>query len=187
MLLVIVLALAGTMYVAWDFAGDQEEAYNARRLVRKEASVERSLNYTLDRLPDSLRTEDIPNAFSNRICELADIHGMDIALYRPNGRLLTQSTLTDDFGASIQLPVNVLAELDASDERIQGWAEGGVVNVYWNVKDGEGDALGIVSVRYENGRWRQEILRRFGRSWRRCTSCCLWLELFSRPFCRMDW
>ena len=149
MLLVIVLALAGTMYVAWDFAGDQEEAYNARRLVRKEASVERSLNYTLDRLPDSLRTEDIPNAFSDRICELADIHGMDIALYRPNGRLLTQSTLTDDTGASIQLPVDVLAELDESDERIQGGSEGGVVNVYWNVKDREGDALGIVGVRYE--------------------------------------
>lgn len=149
MLLVIVLALAGTMYVAWDFAGDQEEAYNARRLLRKEASVERSLNYTLDRLPDSLRTEDIPNAFSDRICELADIHGMDIALYRPNGRILTQSTLTDDSGASIQLPVGVLAELDTSDERIQGGSEGGVVNVYWNVKDGEGDALGIVGVRYE--------------------------------------
>ena len=149
MLLVIVLALAGTMYVAWDFAGDQEEAYNARRLVRKEASVERSLNYTLDRLPDSLRTEDIPNAFSDRICELADIHGMDIALYRPNGRLLTQSTLTDDTGANIQLPVDVLAELDAADERIQGGSEGGVVNVYWNVKDREGNALGIVGVRYE--------------------------------------
>jgi nitrogen fixation/metabolism regulation signal transduction histidine kinase len=137
------------MYVAWDFAGDQEEAYNARRLVRKEASVERSLNYTLDRLPDSLRTEDIPNAFSDRICELADIHGMDIALYRPNGRLLTQSTLTDDTGASIQLPVDVLAELDESDERIQGGSEGGVVDVYWNVKDREGNALGIVGVRYE--------------------------------------
>ena len=149
MLLVIVLALAGTMYVAWDFAGDQEEAYNARRLVRKEASVERSLNYTLDRLPDSLRTEDIPNAFSDRICELADIHGMDIALYRPNGRLLTQSTLTDDTGANIQLPADVLAELDAADERIQGGSEGGVVNVYWNVKDREGNALGIVGVRYE--------------------------------------
>ena len=149
MLLVIVLALTGTMYVAWDFAGDQEEAYNARRLIRKEASVERSLNYTLDRLPDSLRTEDIPNAFSDRICELADIHGMDIALYGPNGRLLTQSTLTDDAGASIQLPVDVLAELDASDERIQGGSDGGVVNVYWNVKDRDGDSLGIVGVRYE--------------------------------------
>ena len=84
MLLVIVLALAGTC--TWrDFAGDREEACNARRLVRKEASVERSLNYTLDWLPDSLGTEDIPNAFSDRICELADIHGMDIALYRQMG------------------------------------------------------------------------------------------------------
>ena len=60
MLLVIVLALAGTMYVAWDFAGDQEEAYNARRLVRKEASVERSLNYTLDRLPDLSERKTFP-------------------------------------------------------------------------------------------------------------------------------
>ena len=106
------------MYVA-GLAGDQEEAYNARRLVRKEASVERSLNYTLDRLPDSLGTEDIPSLL-DRICELADIHGMDIALYRPNGQLLTQSTLTDDAGANIQLPVDVLAALEASDERIQG-------------------------------------------------------------------
>ena len=149
MLLVIVLALAGTMYVAWDFAGDQEEAYNARRLVRKEASVERSLNYTLDRLPDSLGTEDIPNAFSNRICELADIHGMDIALYGPNGQLLTQSTLTDDAGANIQLPVDVLAALDASDERIQGESDSEVVNVYWNVRDRNEAALGIVGARYE--------------------------------------
>ena len=149
MLLVIVLALAGTMYVAWDFAGDQEEAYNARRLVRKEASVERSLNYTLDRLPDSLGTEDIPKAFSDRICELADIHGMDIALYRPNGQLLTQSTLTDDAGANIQLPVDVLAALEASDERIQGELDSDVVNVYWNVRDRNEAALGIVGVRYE--------------------------------------
>ena len=149
MLLVIVLALAGTMYVAWDFAGDQEEAYNARRLVRKEASVERSLNYTLDRLPDTLRTADIPGAFSDRICELADIHGMDIALYRPDGRLLTQSTLTDGTGSNIQLPPDILGALSKSNERIQGASEEQVVNVYWNVWDKRSNALGIVGVRYE--------------------------------------
>lgn len=149
MLLVIVLALAGTMYVAWDFAGDQEEAYNARRLVRKEASVERSLNYTLDRLPDTLRTVDIPGAFSDRICELADIHGMDIALYRPDGRLLTQSTLTDGTGSNIQLPPDILGALSKSNERIQGASEEQVVNVYWNVWDNRSNPLGIVGVRYE--------------------------------------
>ena len=149
MLLVIVLALAGTMYVAWDFAGDQEVAYNARRLVRKEVSVERSLNYTLDRLPDTLRTRDIPEAFSDRICELADIHGMDIALYQPDGRLLTQSTLTDGSGANIQLGPDVLEALSKSNERIQGRPDEQVVNVYWNVRDKGNNALGIVGVRYE--------------------------------------
>lgn len=149
MLLVIVLALAGTMYVAWDFAGDQEVAYNARRLVRKEVSVERSLNYTLDRLPDTLRTRDIPEAFSDRICELADIHGMDIALYQPDGRLLTQSTLTDGSGANIQLGPDVLVALSKSNERIQGRPDEQVVNVYWNVRDKGNNAMGIVGVRYE--------------------------------------
>jgi signal transduction histidine kinase len=149
MLLVIVLALAGTMYVAWDFAGDQEEAYNERRLVRKEASVERSLNYTLDRLPDSLQTADIPSVFSDRICELADIHGMDIALYQPDGRLLTQSTLTDDAGSEIQLSDDVLAALAGSEERIQGRPDKHIVNVYWNVRGREEAPLGIVGVRYE--------------------------------------
>ncbi|HBP45540.1 MAG TPA: hypothetical protein DD635_06525 [Flavobacteriales bacterium] len=149
MLLVIVLALAGTMYVAWDFTGDQEEAYNAQRLIRKEASVERSLNYTLDRLPSSLQTEDIPSAFSDRICELADIHGMDIALYRPNGRLLTESTLTDDAGAIIQLSIDVLEALNDSDERILGESDNDVVNVYWHVRNQSGLVLGIVGVRYE--------------------------------------
>ena len=149
MLLVIVLALAGTMYVAWDFAGDQEEAYNARRLVRKEASVERSLNYTLDRLPDTLKTQDIPAAFSDRICELADIHGMDIALYQPDGRLLTQSTLTDGTGANIQLSPDILGALVESNERIQGRPDERVVNVYWNVRDQAEQVLGIVGVRYE--------------------------------------
>jgi two-component system nitrogen regulation sensor histidine kinase NtrY len=80
MLLVIVLSLTGTMFVAWQFANNQEEAYNAQRLTRKESSVQRSLEYTLNRLPYSLTTAEIPRIFSDRICELSDVHGMDIAL-----------------------------------------------------------------------------------------------------------
>lgn len=149
MLLVIVLSLAGTMYVAWRFASEQEEAYNAQRLVRKESSVQRSLEYTLDRLPHTLQTEDIPAAFSDRICELADIHGMDIALYHPNGRLLTQSTLHGDDGAEIELSHEILAALEGAQDRIQGVDYGQTVKVYWNVFDQFGGILGLVEVRYE--------------------------------------
>ncbi len=56
MLLVIVLSLTGTMYVAWQFATEQEEAYNTQRLIRKEAAVQRSLEYTLGPL-----TAHLPN------------------------------------------------------------------------------------------------------------------------------
>jgi two-component system nitrogen regulation sensor histidine kinase NtrY len=149
MLLVIVLSLTGTMYVAWQFATNQEEAYNAQRLLRKEASVERSLEYTLDRLPHTLETEDIPAAFSDRICELADIHGMDIALYHPNGRLLTQSTLNEGNGAEIELSNELLDALDGATDRIQGVDFGESVKVYWNVLDQRQRMLGIVGVRYQ--------------------------------------
>ena len=149
MLLVIVLSLTGTMFVAWQFANNQEEAYNAQRLMRKEFAVQRSLEYTLDRLPYSIVTGDIPRVFSDRICELADIHGMDIALYDPNGLLLTQSTLHAGAGSMIELDKQVLSALMGSDARVKGEDFGPFVNVYWNVSSDRDQQLGIAGVRYQ--------------------------------------
>lgn len=149
MLLVIVLSLTGTMFVAWQFANNQEEAYNAQRLMRKEFAVQRSLEYTLDRLPYSIATSDIPRVFSDRICELADIHGMDIALYDPNGLLLTRSTLHAGAGSMIELDKQVLSALMGSDARVKGEDFGPFVNVYWNVSSDRDQQLGIAGVRYQ--------------------------------------
>ena len=149
MLLVIVLSLTGTMFVAWQFANNQEEAYNAQRLTRKESSVQRSLEYTLNRLPYSLTTAEIPRIFSDRICELSDVHGMDIALYGPSGSLLTQSTLMQGEGAAIQLNQDLLVALEGSSVRVKGMDFGPFINVYWNVEDGRGNAIGIAGVRYQ--------------------------------------
>ena len=149
MLLVIVLSLTGTMFVAWQFASNQEESYNAQRLMRKEFAVQRSLEYTLDRLPYSIATSDIPRVFSDRICELADIHGMDIALYDPNGLLLTQSTLHAGAGSMIELDKQVLSVLMGSDVRVKGEDFGPFVNVYWNVSSDREQQLGIAGVRYQ--------------------------------------
>lgn len=149
MLLVIVLSLAGTMLVTWQFANEQEEEYNEQRLIRKEASVQRSLQYTLERLPQDFETEDIPMAFSDRICELADIHGMDIALYDSQGRLLTQSTQHGEVDSKLLLDEELLGSLLLSDERLKAADFGPFVQVYWNFM-GKGDSpVGIASVRYE--------------------------------------
>lgn len=149
MLLVIVLSLTGTMFVAWQFASNQEELYNAQRLTRKESAVQRSLDYTLSRLPYSVTTREIPRIFSDRICELADIHGMDIALYDLEGSMMTESTLQEIDGASVQLDPELLGSLDNSTARVKGVDYGRYVNVYWSVKNDRGAAIGIAGVRYQ--------------------------------------
>jgi nitrogen fixation/metabolism regulation signal transduction histidine kinase len=149
MLLVIVLSLTGTMFVAWQFASNQEETYNAQRLTRKESAVERSLEYTLSRLPYAVTTREIPAIFSDRICELADIHGMDIALYDLDGSMMTQSTLQEFEGAIVQLDGDLLLSIDNSTVRVKGMDYGPYVNVYWNVKNDRGAAIGIAGVRYQ--------------------------------------
>ena len=149
MLLVIVVSLAGTMFVAWQFASNQEELYNAQRLTRKESAVQRSLEYTLSRLPYSVTTREIPSIFSDRICELADIHGMDIALYDLEGSMMTQSTLQEVDGAIVQLDTELLLSLDNATVRVKGMDYGPFVNVYWNVKNDRGATIGIAGVRYQ--------------------------------------
>jgi len=150
MLLVIVLSLTGTMFVAWQFASSQEELYNAQRLTRKESAVQRSLEYTLNRLPYAVTTKEIPRIFSDRICELADIHGMDIALYDPEGSMMTQSSLQEEGGGMIQLDSSLLSSLYLSVDRVKYRDYGPFVNVYWNVENDRGNAIGIAGVRYQN-------------------------------------
>ncbi|MBT6163449.1 MAG: hypothetical protein HOH92_07095, partial [Crocinitomicaceae bacterium] len=150
MLLVIVLSLTGTMFVAWQFASSQEELYNAQRLTRKESAVQRSLEYTLNRLPYAVTTKEIPRIFSDRICELADIHGMDIALYDPEGSMMTQSSFQEEGGGMIQLDSSLLSSLYLSVDRVKDRDYGPFVNVYWNVENDRGNAIGIAGVRYQN-------------------------------------
>ena len=49
MFALIVLALVGTGLVAFRFDLEQQEVYNKLRLQRKEAAVERSLEYAFNR------------------------------------------------------------------------------------------------------------------------------------------
>lgn len=161
MLLVIVLSLTGTMFVAWQFASNQEESYNAQRLMRKESAVQRSLEYSLDRLPYTLSTQDIPRIFSDRICELADIHGMDIAIYHPAGWLMTQSSLNNGEGSAIQLESDVLITLLESNGRVEGRDFGPYVNVYWNVRSDRNERVGIAGVRYQKRAFEEGDFRAF--------------------------
>lgn len=149
MLLLMVLSMTGTIWVAWQFAVRQDAQYNEQRLLRKEVAIERSMTYVLDRIPGPFYTEDIPLVFSNRICELSDVHGLDISLYAPDGRLLTQSSVEANDAADMRLPDAILSPLGHSAESVERMDLGQVVLAYWNVKNSEDKVVGIAQVRYE--------------------------------------
>lgn len=153
MLAIIGLAIAGTAVVAYEFDREQQEVYNRLRLQRKEASVERSLEYVFDRHEGPWTEEDVPALFSDRICELSDIHGLSISLYNPSGELLISSLFgaTSDSTALLRVPEVVMQDLakQSDTEDGQDVDYGDYVMAYWNFTDDRNEVVAIANVRYD--------------------------------------
>ena len=69
MMAVVVCALVATGYVAYRYGVDAESTYNAQRLLRKEAALQRSLSYMLNRLGGTVAQDSLAEVFTDRICE----------------------------------------------------------------------------------------------------------------------
>lgn len=91
MMTVVICALLATGFVAYRHSVDAEEAYNSQRLLRKEAALQRSLSYMLERLGGSVGQDSLAAVFTDRICELADVHSLTFSLYNQDGGLVTTS------------------------------------------------------------------------------------------------
>lgn len=91
MMVVVVCALLATGFVAYRHSVDAERAYNARRLLRKEAALQRSLSYMIERMGGTVTQDSLSVVFTDRICELADVHSLTFSLYNQLGGLVTTS------------------------------------------------------------------------------------------------
>ena len=117
MMTLVVCALLATGYVAYRFGADAEQAYNDQRLLRKEAALQRSLSYMLERMGGEVSQDSLALVFTDRICELADVHSLKFSLYNQDGRLVTTSDPADGSVSQVVLllPEDVLAQ--ARDNR----------------------------------------------------------------------
>lgn len=153
MFALIVLALMGTALVAFQFDVEQQEVYNRLRLQRKEAAVERSLEYVFERHDGIWSDGVIAELFSDRICELSDIHGLSISLYNPLGNLVISSQfgLPSDSSALLSVPQSVLAELSQQGDEHEGVDRdfGDYILAYWNFRDEDRNVVTIANVRYD--------------------------------------
>lgn len=70
---------------------EENEEYHQSRLKRKEYAIESNIQYFLASHPDKQHPDSLANLFSNKICELADVHNLDINLFSPDGELIISS------------------------------------------------------------------------------------------------
>lgn len=152
MLLVVLLALASTGVVAYFHSQRQDVAYNEQRLQRKEAALSRSLDYVLSRHSSELSSDSIAQIFTNKICELADVHSLVFSLYTLEGSLITTSaSLSNENAPPLRLDPESNPTQSPSESRfISVDEEGGseVTKVFWVVKNHDLSPLMVASAKY---------------------------------------
>ena len=166
MMTVVICALLATGFVAYRHSVDAEEAYNSQRLLRKEAALQRSLSYMLERLGGSVGQDSLAAVFTDRICELADVHSLTFSLYNQDGGLVTTSAGpgAPDTTVSLRLALEVIQSARQGQGRTVLSGVRGGTEVVWPLVDASGELLALGHVHYdprevEEADWRTFLAR----------------------------
>lgn len=91
MILLIIITFVLTGAVLFFHFQNEEEEYHKERLQRKEYAIRANIDYFLTAYKEGLTEKELPEVFSEKICEISDIHNLDVALYSVSGYLLIAS------------------------------------------------------------------------------------------------
>lgn len=174
MLAIIMISFIVTGSIAIYDHYEQNEKYNLQRLLRKEKAVKSSLDYFLNQHGGFMSTDSVASVFSDKICELSDVHNLFIVLSDLRGRYLisTNSNTMDSLGMPYQTDYTILKQLSTGNERA-------VINknlggeeyslAYWYFNDIQGKPIAITNVVYREteteGKDLWAFLRELGQSY----------------------
>lgn len=88
----------------------ESEIYHLERLRRKEYSITAAISHHLNTYKIPKNPLAISEGFSQKICEISDIHNVDIAFYDLDGRFLTSSTRNPEYSQKL-FPILLDTEL----------------------------------------------------------------------------
>jgi signal transduction histidine kinase len=88
--LIIITFVVTGLVLSYHFQREEEE-YHKERLQRKEYAIRASIDYFLTPYKMGITEKEIPEMFTDKICEISDIHNLDIAIYSVSGYLLISS------------------------------------------------------------------------------------------------
>ena len=148
----ILVSFFATGIVAYTNFKSRNEVYHSSRLERKEKAIQASMDYFLEQQGE-VNTDSIPIIFSDKICELADVHNLDLNLYDLSGKLLISSNpnIFTEKGIPQKVSTSILQKLTDGDVRIvleKGKDNDEFYLAYWHFSDLEGRPLAVTNIPY---------------------------------------
>lgn len=148
----ILVSFFATGIVAYTNFKSRNEVYHSSRLERKEKAIQASMDYFLEQQGE-VNSDSIPIMFSDKICELADVHNLDLNLYDLSGKLLISSNpnIFTEKGIPQKVSTSILQKLTDGDVRIvleKGKDNDEFYLAYWHFSDLEGRPLAVTNIPY---------------------------------------
>ena len=131
----------------------QAENYHQERLIRKDSTVIRDIQYHLDNANDFLITERLPYIFKDKIYALSHVHNLEIGIYDMEGNLLKSSRPSLQLDESlIKIPNDILIDLkkDLKHSVMRDTLLGNedYLSIYNYIYDNSFTPIGILNIPY---------------------------------------
>ncbi len=149
----------------------ENEQYHLERLKRKEYAVNSAVDYFLRQDQQSSDPDSLVTLFSDKICELADIHQLDINIYSLRGQLLISSNpqLIEAYQMPDRLPTAMLKRIETNSGSVILESGQDIGKKYLSTFDfitnRSGDPVALINLPYFQGdKSHIEELKRFLRT-----------------------
>jgi len=150
----VLLSLVSVLAItAYDFT-EHQESFNDQGYQQKENAVKESMSYLLRHNAQTIQTDTLAQFFSDKICELSDVHDVFIALFSKDGRYLLSSNflMMDTLRIPERIHEEVLMQLANGDRRAvidKNFSGGERTLSYWYFRNDNNKPLFIVNVVYQ--------------------------------------
>jgi signal transduction histidine kinase len=154
MLAMILVSFAVTFTLTIFDHYEHNDEDNDRRFIDKEESIRASMEYFLNQQGGYISPDSVVSVFSDKVCELSDVHDVFIALFDLKGRYLISSNFVEMDTLHVPETVNysILKQLSTGNERAyidQSFGKGQYALAYWYFHDSKGKPMLIANVVYE--------------------------------------
>jgi nitrogen fixation/metabolism regulation signal transduction histidine kinase len=166
MLAMVMISFAVTFTLTIYDQYEHNDQDNERHFLDKEQAIRASMEYFVIQKGGYIPADSVVSVFSDKVCELSDVHDVFIALFDLKGHYLISSNFVEMDTLDVPETVNysILKQLSTGNERAyvdRNFGKGNYTLAYWYFNDAKGKPMLIANVVYEKSYDRISELKSF--------------------------